>query len=105
MSVVADSCNPLELTRRDWERVAQDADCDYRNIEVVCGDPGEHRKRVESRTSTIAGLVLPTWQEVLDREFQDWSVDRLSIDTAGRSEAECFEELTLALQHSRTGRG
>src|SRR5262245_27135972 len=29
LSVVADSCNPIELTRREWERVALDAGVPY----------------------------------------------------------------------------
>src|SRR5262245_40033695 len=39
ISVVADSCNPLELTRREWERVARDTGASFVNIEVVCSDP------------------------------------------------------------------
>ncbi len=31
-SVVADSCNPIELTRREWEQVARDAGADFVNI-------------------------------------------------------------------------
>jgi len=47
VSVVADSCNPVELTRRERERVASDADARYVNIEIVCSDAREHRVRVE----------------------------------------------------------
>jgi predicted kinase len=98
MSVVADSCNPLELTRREWERVAARAGCDFCNIEIVCGDPWEHRDRVESRTSQIPGLKPPTWSEVSEREYEDWSSERIRVDTAGRGEVECLEELMRALQ-------
>src|SRR5262245_22565444 len=76
VSVVADSCNPIELTRREWEQVALDAGVRYVNIEVVCSDVQEHRQRVERRTSTIPGLRLPTWQEVESREYNDWTVKR-----------------------------
>src|SRR5262245_7663829 len=58
ISVVADSCNPLELTRREWERVAGDTGAQYVNIEVVCSDLQEHRRRVETRSSTVPGLTL-----------------------------------------------
>src|SRR5262249_17263704 len=61
VSVVADSCNPIELTRREWEQVARHADARYVNIEVVCSDIRKHRERVETRVSTIPGLRLPTW--------------------------------------------
>lgn len=91
--VVADSCNPIELTRREWESVARDAGAAHVNVEVVCSDRAEHRRRVETRASTVPGLVLPTWQAVLAREYHPWTVERVVIDTAGRSEDESFQEL------------
>src|SRR5438105_2789222 len=59
ISVVADSCNPIELTRREWERAAGDAGAQYVNIEVVCSDFREHRRRVETRQSTVLELPPP----------------------------------------------
>src|SRR5262245_38037712 len=92
-SVVADSCNPIELTRREWERVAVDTGARYVNIEIVCSDLREHRRRVENRLGTVAGLRLPTWREVAEREYHGWTVDRVVVDTFGRSEGECLDEL------------
>jgi predicted kinase len=96
-SVVADSCNPIELTRREWEQVARDADARLRNIEVVCSDPRQHRDRVETRVSTIPGLRLPSWLDVETREYHAWTVDRVVVDTSGRSEGECIDELLSKL--------
>ena len=96
-SVVADSCNPIELTRREWERTATDAGARYRNIEVVCSDPREHRNRVERRPPTIPGLTLPTWQEVIERQYDDWTVDRIVVDTFERSEQTSLEDLLAAI--------
>jgi predicted kinase len=96
-SVVADSCNPIELTRREWEQTAREAESNYINIEVICSDAGEHRVRVETRASEVSGLRLPTWNEVQSREYDDWTVDRVVVDTAGRSEAECASELISEL--------
>jgi len=93
LSVVADSCNPIELTRREWEEVARDATARCINIEVICSDKSEHRRRVESRESTLAGLILPAWAEVERREYHPWSRDRIVIDTVSRKEEECFDEL------------
>lgn len=92
-SVVADSCNPIERTRREWERVACDLDMPYVNIEVVCSDVREHRHRVESRTADVAGLELPTWPEVASRRYDRWTAERLVVDTAERSPAESAAEL------------
>jgi predicted kinase len=93
ISVVADSCNPIESTRRAWERVAADAGARYANIEVICSDVREHRARVETRPSTVSGLRLPTWREVSEREYHDWTVDRVIVDTSGRSVSECVDEM------------
>src|SRR5262249_48240384 len=57
VSVVADSCNPIELTREEWERLARDTQVRCVNIEVVCSDALEHRRRIETRRSSVAGLV------------------------------------------------
>jgi len=96
-SVVADSCNPIELTRREWERVAGETGAQYVNIEVVCSDRREHRRRVETRPSTVAGLTLPTWRDVVEREYDGWTVDRVVLDTCGRSERESLAELLAKL--------
>lgn len=93
VSVVADSCNPIELTRREWREVARAVDARHVDVEVVCSDADEHRRRVETRRSEVAGLTLPTWREVVEREYDPWSVERVVIDTAGRTERACFEEL------------
>jgi len=100
VSVVADSCNPIELTRREWERVASDAGAHYVNIEVVCSDIREHRHRVETRASAVPGLRMPTWAEVECREYHPWTVQRLVVDTAGRPAEECIEEILSKLPNT-----
>lgn len=97
MDVIADSCNPLELTRREWEQVALDSGAGFVNIEVVCSDKAEHRRRIESRNSDIHGLRLPTWDDVVNREYHDWSRNRILIETAERSEFDCLHALMEAL--------
>ena len=37
---------------------------------------------MESRLADIPGHRVPTWQDVVDREYQPWQTDRLVIDTA-----------------------
>jgi predicted kinase len=96
-SVVADSCNPIELTRREWEQVARDAGAGFVNIEVVCSDAQEHRTRAEQRVTEVAGLVQPTWREIDTREYDAWTVDRIVVDTAGKSIDECETELLAKL--------
>lgn len=101
INVIADSCNPIELTRREWEQVALQVQARYVNIEVVCSDACEHRRRVEMRASAVPGLQMPTWENVESREYHEWTVDRIVVDTANKSEAGCFDELRRKL--SRVG--
>lgn len=100
VSVVADSCNPVEATRRAWEQVARDAGAIHVNIEVVCSDREEHRRRVELRTSTVPGLRLPSWQDVEQREYHSWTTERIVIDTAGQSADACMSLLLANLPRS-----
>ena len=97
-SVVADSCNPIELTRREWERVATDVGVQYVNIEVICSDRTEHRRRVETRPTPVAGLALPTWETVVTREYHPWSVARIVIDTSDETPTRSVERLLTELR-------
>jgi len=97
VDVVADSCNPLELTRREWEQVAQEVSATFINIEVRCSDIHEHQRRIESRFPDLPGLKLPTWQEVKHREYEPWSRERIIVETAGRSALQCVDALIAEL--------
>jgi predicted kinase len=101
--VVADSVNPLEITRAAWRAAAAGGKSSWVEIEIVCSDSNEHRSRVESRTSDIDGLQLPTWQAVVDRDYEAWTTDPIVIDTAGRSLDQSFAELLQALMHRGFG--
>ncbi len=100
-TVVSDSCNPIELTRREWEWVARVAGVPFANIEVICSSKEEHRRRVESRTAEVEGLRLPTWEEVQGREYHAWTANRIVVDTFGRSDAECLAELLESLKSTK----
>jgi len=104
VSVVADSCNPIELTRLEWENVAVESGAQSVNIEIICSDKVEHRKRVERRVSTAACQRPPTWEEVENREYHAWVRDRIVIDTATNSEAECLDMLLGELSRHQAQR-
>lgn len=95
--VIADSCNPIELTRREWRDVAAASGARAVDIEIVCSDQNEHRRRVETRTADVPGLRLPAWREVVEREYHDWSIRPITIDTSGRSVDSCVDELLLGV--------
>ncbi len=46
-TVVANSVNPHKLTRDAWRDVATAVACPLVEIEVICSDAEEHRRRVE----------------------------------------------------------
>jgi predicted kinase len=93
MSVVADSVNPLAITRAAWRGVATEAGVSFVEIEVICSDVAEHRRRVESRQIDIAGLRPPTWDEVQTRHRDPWDTTPIVIDTAGQTEKASFASL------------
>jgi predicted kinase len=81
-TVIADCVNPWPLTRSAWRSVAERAGVAALDVEVVCSDTNEHKRRVESREADIVGHALPTWQDVLQRDYLAWDGDRLVVDTA-----------------------
>jgi predicted kinase len=96
-SVVADCVNPLVTTRAGWAAVAKRTAVALFEVEVICSDPLEHRRRVESRRSDIAALSLPTWDEVMAREYEPWTGDHAVIDTARGPVKESVIELHALL--------
>jgi predicted kinase len=72
LKVVADSVNPLSVTRAAWRDVAANAGVPFVEIEVICSNVAEHRTRVETRVGDIAGLRLPTWTDVEGRDYESW---------------------------------
>lgn len=97
LSVISDSCNPIELTRREWEELASGNGANHVNIEVTCSDNSEHRQRVESRDSTVDGLKLPSWTDLQRREYLPWSRNRVVVDTSGKPATESIDELMTLL--------
>ena len=96
-NVVADSCNPIELTRNEWVSVAKETNSRHVNIEIICSNLNEHRQRVETRIADISGLQLPSWDEIQKREYHPWSCVPITIDTAGKSIESCLQELLDAI--------
>lgn len=91
--VVADSVNPLQITRESWSLVARNAGVRLVEIEVLCSDPLEHRRRIENKTPDLDGLPPLTWESVCHRTYEKWFKPHLVIDTAGKSVAETEQEL------------
>lgn len=82
LDVVAESVNPLQLTRDAWRNTGLRAGARVVEVELICSDAAEQRRRVEERAIDIADLKKPTWEEVIKREYEPWSRERVVVDTA-----------------------
>lgn len=89
--VVVDCVNPVAESRQAWSDIAARCGSSLLNIQVICSDQQEHRRRVENRQGDIAGLVPPTWQSVLEHDYQTWDNAPLTVDTAVMSAAHAVE--------------
>ncbi len=94
--VIADCVNPLMVTRDTWLQIAAEARAPTIEVEIVCSDPVEHRRRVETRRPDIKGHRLPSWEEVQGMPYEGWLRPPIVVDTAGRS-AEDAASALLAL--------
>ncbi|STY31279.1 L-seryl-tRNA(Sec) kinase [Legionella wadsworthii] len=82
LDVIADSVNPIEVTRMAWQEVAKKTQSDFMEIELICSDEDTHQNRVETRVADIEGHALPTWQAVLDRQYEFWESKQIVLDTS-----------------------
>jgi predicted kinase len=96
-TVIGDCVNPWMLTRNAWRDAGLRAGARVVEIETVCSDAEEHRRRVEMRAKEAPGLMLPDWQAVMARDYHAWDRDHVTIDTAGRSITTCVELVRRAL--------
>jgi predicted kinase len=100
LDVVADTVNPIELTRRSWAEVASACHARLLNVEIVCSDQAEHRRRVETRHSDIAGLDLPDWKRVQSRGYEEWIGNPVVLDTSKLSVNDCVKRIIEALANA-----
>ncbi len=96
-TVIADCVNPVAASRTAWRAVAAAVPVAAVEIEVICSDAAEHRRRVETRSLDVPGLVAPTWDEIAAEVsgggYQPWDRARIVVDTAGCSVAETVRSL------------
>ncbi|HEY1506517.1 MAG TPA: AAA family ATPase [Stellaceae bacterium] len=91
--VVADAVNPLKATRDAWREIAKAVTCPLFEIELICSDRDEHRRRIETRPVEEDGSLPLTWQHVIDRFYEPWDRPHRLIDTAKRSPEQALTEI------------
>jgi len=85
-NVVSDQCNPWKTTRLEFNNVAIKNNCKYMNIEIICSDNEEHKKRIENRGH-------PQWEEINKWGYEQWNDERIIIDTANKTIEDSTKEL------------
>jgi predicted kinase len=84
-TVLIDAVNSVTEARDLWVELAAAEHVPLRTVEVVLADTAEHRRRVEQRDGDLVAGHLPTWQQVLDREYEPWDEQkhgpRLVVDS------------------------
>ncbi|WP_095153635.1 AAA family ATPase [Pseudomonas sp. Irchel 3E13] len=98
-SVVVDCVNPVRESREAWSAIAAQAGVVLLNVQVVCTDQEEHRRRVEHREVDVPGLVPPDWAAVLRHEYEPWQDAVFTLDTA-RVSAEAAVDLITKQGHA-----
>jgi predicted kinase len=96
--VVADGVNPVAATREAWRAVAASTGAPLLEVEIVCSDAAEHRRRVETRAIDIPGLAPPDWAATQVRLYESWDTPPLVIDTAGVAPQAALDSLRASLR-------
>ena len=96
-NVIADTVNPLQVTRDLWASAAREADATLFNIEIVCSDPNVHQRRVETRAADIDNFPLPDWHRVVNREYHPWERPDLRLDSAALNVDACVAAILSCL--------
>lgn len=84
-TVIADQVNDSEAAREGWVGVAEAAGAPCCQIELICSDKDEWRRRLARRDDAVP------WEAVVSRAYDPWP-DAASIDTAGRTPEEVAED-------------
>lgn len=80
--VIADCVNPVQQSRMGWRAIAVRSCVGILEVEVICSDLEEHRRRIEERQADISGHHLPSWKTVEQLRYEPWIEPRLVLDTA-----------------------
>lgn len=99
LGVIVDTVNPLHLTRKLFRDLAKESNVNFLQFELKTNDLLQHKKRIEQRKADIVGHTLPTWDKVLNVEYEEWdkSVDGLSTviftDNGEKAFIECLDTI------------
>jgi predicted kinase len=91
--VIIDAANTVEIARQSWRDLAASTEANLTEIVITCSDPEEHRRRVETRTADVPGLIQPSWAAVIGREWEPWPGAHHVLDTARVAPNDALKEI------------
>jgi len=97
-TVIADAVNPVPESRQAWRDLAAKLSVPLIEVETLCSDATEHRRRAETRAADIAGLVNPTWDDIVGRCYVPWTEDHCVIDTCTCSVEDAVTEICTRMR-------
>ena len=100
--VIVECVNPAAVTRDGWVLTAEAAGAALVEVEVICSDETEHRRRAETRTSDVKGLAKPTWPAIKDRKYEPWVREHLVVDSATTSPDRAAHKIASRMASGRT---
>lgn len=74
--VIIDTVNPLHLSRAMFMSLSKEIKAETFQFELKVKNRLLHKKRVEERKSDISSHRVPTWQDVLNREYEEWDENK-----------------------------
>lgn len=95
-TVIADSVNPLPVTRNAFRDVAAESESKFIEVEIVCSDAAVHRYRAETRSPSVVGLSPPSWAAIQNKHYEAWTPD-LRVDTSLLSVEQSVAEIVRKL--------
>ena len=102
LDVIVECVNPTAVTRDGWVGTAKAAGAEFVEVEVICSDEDEHRRRAEVRSSDVEGLVKPAWTAILEREYEPWLRRPLIVDSATTSPDSAAMTIALRMASAKS---
>lgn len=94
-TVVADSVNPIKVTREAWRNVAKSAGVPFVDVMLICSDSTEHKSRIDARSTGTRGS---DWAEIQNRLFEAADDQTVVIDTSHQTVEQSVAALEVVLR-------
>ncbi|MFD8732056.1 hypothetical protein [Streptomyces sp. NPDC059611] len=91
--MIAESVNPLAVTRGARPEVGIGGGVPVVEVEVVCSDAAERRRRIATRPSDIPGPPQSDRERILDRDYRPRDREHVILDAARREPQESLAPL------------